>query len=205
MTITWLGHSCFLLESGGFRVILDPYHNVRGLTDISGEVDACYCSHTHYDHAYTEKLRISSGKANPFSVQELETFHDGHHGKFRGNNTVRRFTAEGISVVHLGDLGHMLSPEQTAALTPCDVLLIPIGGVYTINAGKAKEVADALSPTVVVPMHYRDRVHGLMELAQVDKFTELYPPEAVRQYPGNVLEVQKDMPPHVAVLAFPES
>ena len=141
MTITWLGHSCFLLESGGFRVLLDPYCNVPGLPDFAGEADAFYCSHGHFDHCYTEQLRVTDGRENPFAVSEIETFHDSQGGALRGKNTVRRFAAEGVSVVHLGDLGHQLSPAQLAAIGPCDVLLLPIGGTYTVDPAGAKAVA----------------------------------------------------------------
>ena len=155
MTITWLGHSCFLLESGGFRALLDPYHQVRGLPDIEAEAHAVYCSHDHFDHGYTEKVRLIGGKENPFTVTEVETFHDDQEGALRGRNTVRRFEAEGLRVVHLGDLGHPLSREQAAAIGPCDVVLAPVGGYYTIDAAGAKAAAEALGARVVVPMHYR--------------------------------------------------
>ena len=118
MTITWLGHACFLLESGGFRVLIDPFQNVPGLPDTEAEADAVYCSHGHFDHCYTEQIRLSEGKENPFTVEELQTFHDPEGGRLRGENTVRRFTAGGLSVVHLGDLGHPLSEEPVRARAP---------------------------------------------------------------------------------------
>lgn len=150
MTITWLGHSCFLLESGGFRVLLDPFRDVPGLADVEAEADAVYCSHGHFDHAYTDRVRLTSGRENPFTVTEIPTFHDGQGGALRGENTVRRFEAGGVSVVHLGDLGHQLTPEQVQAVSPCDVLL-PVGGTYTVDSGEARAVAEAVGPRVIVP------------------------------------------------------
>ncbi len=94
--------------------------------------------------------------------------HEG--GELRGKNTVHCFRAEGLSVVHLGDLGHLLSPEQIHAIGPCDVLLIPIGGVFTIDSAEAKTIVDALSPSVVVPMHYRLGKIDFPELSTVDEF-----------------------------------
>lgn len=202
MTITWLGHSCFLLESNGFRVLLDPYHNVRGLPDIETEADAVYCSHDHFDHGYTEKVHLTSGKENPFTVSAVETFHDDQGGTLRGRNTVRRFTAEGLTVVHMGDLGHALSPQQAEAIGPCDVVLVPVGGYYTVDAAGAKAAAEAVGARVIVPMHYRKGGMGFDELTTVEDFVKLFPAEQVRCYPGNVLTVEKDMPHHVAVLTL---
>ncbi len=202
MTITWLGHSCFLLESGGFRALLDPYHQVRGLPDIEAEAHAVYCSHDHFDHGYTERVRLIDGKENPFTVTEVETFHDDQEGALRGRNTVRRFEAEGLRVVHLGDLGHPLSREQAAAIGPCDVVLAPVGGYYTIDAAGAKAAAEALGARVVVPMHYRDGERGFDELATVEDFLRLYPAERVRRVLGNVLENPGELEPQVAVLTL---
>ena len=204
MTITWLGHSCFILESGGFRALLDPFQGIPGLPDVSGEADAVYCSHGHGDHAYTDEITLTSGKTDPFAVEEIATFHDDAGGAKRGKNTVRRFTAEGLTVVHLGDLGHLLTAEQVAAIAPCDVLLIPVGGFFTIDAPAAKQVADSIGAKVVVPMHYRKGGVGYDVIAPVEKFTALYPAELVRRYPSNTLTVTKDMPRQVAVLALPQ-
>jgi len=201
MTITWLGHSCFVLESGGFRVLLDPYRGVKGLADIETEADAVFCSHGHFDHAYTEKVRLAKGKRNPFAVREVFAFHDGQGGTLRGPNTIRIFTAEGISIAHLGDLGHPLSPEQAAQVGPCDAVLVPVGGYYTIDAITAKAVAEAVGANVVVPMHYRSGPVGFDVLGTLEDFTGLYPPEMVKRY-GSTLAVEKDMPRQVAVLTL---
>ena len=181
MKITWLGHSCFILESGGFRALLDPYHEVPGLPDTEAEADAVYCSHDHFDHGYTEKVRLTSGRENPFSVTEVQTFHDDKGGTLRGSNVIRKFTAGGVSVAHFGDLGHPLSPEQLAELGGCDAILIPVGGFYTIDAAGAKAAADAVGASVVVPMHYRDGAVGFDVLSTLDSFTGLYPPEQVKR------------------------
>ncbi len=203
MKLTWLGHSCFILESGGFRAILDPFQGIPGLPDVAAEADAVYCSHGHHDHAYTDRITLTAGKTNPFAVEEIETFHDDAGGAKRGKNTVRRFTAGGVTVVHLGDLGHLPTQAQLAAIKPCDVLLIPVGGYYTIDANTAKQTADAVGARVVVPMHYRRGGVGYDVIGTVDTFTALYPPELVRRYPTNVLTVEKDTPEQVAVLSLP--
>lgn len=201
MTITWLGHSCFVLESGGYRILLDPYQSVRGLPDVETEADAVYCSHGHFDHAYTEKVRLTAGRESPFTVREVAALHDDQGGALRGANTIRCFTARGITAVHLGDLGHQLSGEQTEAIGRCDALLVPVGGTYTVDAAGAKAVADALKPRIIIPMHYRAGEKGFDNIDTVDPFLALFPTELVRRYPDNVLAVEADTPAQVAVLA----
>ncbi len=203
MTITWLGHSCFLLESGGFRTLLDPFRDVPGLADVEAEADAVYCSHGHFDHAYTDRVRLTAGKKNPFTVTEIPTFHDGKGGALRGENTVRRFEAEGVSVVHLGDLGHQLSPEQVQAAGPCDALLLPVGGTYTLDSGEARAVAEAIGPRVIVPMHYRRGDVGFDVLTTLEDFLAQYPGDMAVRCPGNSLTLTPDMPRQIAVLELP--
>lgn len=202
MTITWLGHSCFILESSGFRAVLDPYHGVQGLPDVAVEADAVYCSHDHFDHAWTENIRLTTGKENPFTVKEIQTCHDNQGGAQRGRNIVHTFTAGGVTVAHLGDLGHQLSAEQLAEIGRCDAILVPVGGFYTIDAAEAKAVADAIGAPVVIPMHYRRGPVGFDVLGTVEDFTGLYPREQVKEYPSNVLTLAKDTPAQVAVLAL---
>ncbi len=203
MKITWLGHSCFVLEENGFQILLDPYRDVPGWDDISIEADAVYCSHGHFDHAYTEKVRLRSGKRNPFTVRDIPSFHDEQGGKLRGKNMIRRFTAGGVSVTHMGDLGHQLDAEQLAALSGVDALLLPVGGTYTIDAYGAKAVADAVGAKVIVPMHYHSGEYGLPVLLPVDAFIKLFPAELVQRYPGHTLELTPDTPRQIAVLALP--
>lgn len=200
MTITWLGHSCFLLESGGFRILLDPFRDVPGLADVEAEADAVYCSHGHFDHAYTDRVRLTSGKENPFTVTEIPTFHDGKGGALRGENTVRRFEAQGVSAVHLGDLGHQLTPRQIQAIGPCDALLLPVGGTYTVDSAEAKAVAEAIGPRVIVPMHYRRGDVGFDVLTTLEDFLAQYPRDMAVRYPGNSLTLTPDMPLQIAAL-----
>ena len=203
MTITWLGHSCFVLESGGFRALLDPYKVVRGFPDVTAEADAVYCSHGHFDHAYTAGVSLTAGKANPFTVKEIPTFHDNDNGSLRGENIVRVFSAQGQTVVHLGDLGHPLTEKQAADIGPCDALLLPVGGTYTIDAATAKAVAEQLAPRVIIPMHYRQGDKGFLELDTIDPFLSFFPAEQVRRYPVSRLELTAGTPAQVALLAMP--
>ena len=190
MTITWLGHSCFLLESGGFRVLLDPYCNVPGLPDFAGEADAFYCSHGHFDHNAADQAEpVPFDGPCPFSIRTVETFHDEQGGALRGPNTVHILSAGGVTIAHLGDLGHPLSPEQAEAIGPLDLALVPVGGVYTVDAKGAKAVCGALNPKCVIPMHYRHAPYGLPNVAGVEDFLSLWPAGAVRRLEGPVCEV----------------
>lgn len=200
MTITWLGHACFLLESGGYRLLLDPYRDVPGLPDTAAEADAVFCSHGHFDHAYTARVTCTGRGLGPFSVREIPCFHDEVQGAKRGENMIRCFTAEGLTVVHLGDLGHQLSPQQLADISHCDALLIPIGGTYTLDPREAKTVVDAVAPRVVIPMHYRRGAMGFDVLETLEDFLPLFPQKLVRSYDGSSLTLEKHTPEQVAVL-----
>ena len=192
MTITWLGHACFLLESGGYRVILDPCKGVPGVKNTAGEANAVYCSHTHFDHCYTDEIRIVEGATSPFTVRKIASFHDDARGAKRGANTIRALGAEGVTVVHLGDLGHALSDEQLAAIGKCDVLLLPIGGTYTLDIAQAKAVAEQVSPRVIIPMHYRRGEMGFEVLQTVEEFAAQYDGQSVRYLTGNTVELTEE-------------
>lgn len=200
MTITWLGHACFVLESGGYRILLDPFRNVPGLNDTAALVHAVHCSHQHYDHSYTDHVTLVDGPKSPFKVREIASFHDDQQGALRGENTIRTFAAEGVTVVHLGDLGHQLSAKQVEKIGKCDVLLLPIGGTYTVDPMEAKAVVYALQPTVVIPMHYRKGEMGFEVLRTIDEFTDLFPPSLVKNHPVCSLTVDQDTPAQIAVL-----
>ena len=193
MILTWLGHACFALESGAERVILDPFKGVPGFADAAGEADAVYCSHGHFDHCYTEHIRIRAGGASRFSVREVKSFHDDAGGAKRGGNTIRILTAEGITVVHLGDLGHPLSAEQISDIGACDVLLLPTGGTYTVDAAAAKKVADAIAPRVIVPMHYRRGEQGFEVLQTVEEFAAQFAAEEVHWLEGNCVALSDEV------------
>lgn len=189
MTVTWLGHACFMLESGGYRVIIDPCEGVPGVPNTAGEAEAVFCSHGHHDHCYTEEIRLTEGQASPFAVREIATSHDDQGGVLRGTNTIRVFTAEGVTVAHMGDLGHPLTPEQLAALGKVDILLLPIGGTYTVDATGAKTVAGAVKPRVICPMHYRKGAMGYEVLGTDEDFAALYPAEEVHRLKGRTVTV----------------
>ncbi len=185
MTVTWLGHACFLLEQDGYRIVVDPYTGVPGYPALELEAHGVYCSHGHFDHSYTDGVTLLPGRESPFSVEEVPSFHDGEEGALRGENTIRVFSAGGVRVCHLGDLGHLLSEKQAEAIGRCDVLLVPVGGTFTVDAARAKAVCDALRPRIVVPMHYRHAPFGLEKVSGVEDFLALWPQGTVQRLPGS--------------------
>ena len=192
MKLTWLGHSCFLLEQDGYRIVTDPYTDVEGYPPLSVSAHAVCCSHHHFDHDAVDAVTVLPPVKSPFTVREVETCHDEKGGALRGSNTVRVFTAGGVSVAHLGDLGHQLSAEQLDAIGSVDAVLVPVGGVYTVDAAGAKAVCDALRPRCVIPMHYHHAPYGLPNVAGVEDFLRLWPDRDIRRLSGASFEVTAD-------------
>jgi len=204
MTVTWLGHSCFCIESGGYRIVLDPYY-VETYPTLHTTAHEVLCSHGHRDHSFLDAVTLlDNGTKSPFTVEKVETFHDEKQGTLRGTNTIHILRAEGLRIAHCGDLGHELSAEQAAKLKDCDALLIPVGGYYTIDADTAKRIVNALQPRAVVPMHYRFGAHGYDVLATVEPFLAQFAPERVQHLGGSSFTLTKDTPSGVIVPEFTE-
>ena len=202
MKITWYGHSCFLVETDSGSVVFDPYEPgyVPGLTLPKLSADAVICSHSHADHSYAQGVTLTGAKPT-FAVTRLPTFHDEKHGALRGENTVTLIEAEGIRLVHLGDLGHELSREQISLLGRVDVLLVPVGGYYTIDAKAAHNVAVSLRARIVIPIHYRGDGFGYGVIAENDAFLALS--ENVTWFKTNSVEISAAAEPMTAVLQCP--
>ena len=203
MKLTWLGHSCFAVESGGYRIVLDPYY-VESYPPLHTSANEVLCSHHHRDHDFVEAVELTPRGGSPFTVETVQAFHDDQGGALRGTNTIHVLAAEGLRVVHLGDLGHELSEKQLAAVKGCDALLIPVGGYYTIDAKTAKKVADAIAPRVLVPMHYRFGTHGYPEIGTLDEFLALYEAKKIHKLDGNSFELTKNAPAGIIVPRFAE-
>ncbi len=166
MIIKWLGHACFLLTSEeGLRVITDPYTVGGGInySPIKEAADIVVISHGHADHnnvsAVRGKPEVVKGSgirtAKGVQFRGIATYHDASQGKQRGTNTVFCFSLEGIKLCHLGDLGHLLGQAQISEIGVVDILFIPVGGFYTIDAAEASQVCNQLKSKVMVPMHFR--------------------------------------------------
>lgn len=202
MKLKWYGHSCFGLFGEEGSVIIDPYapDSVPGLALPALTTDAVVCSHFHNDHGYAQGIALS-GNTPRFSVMKIETFHDDKKGTLRGANTVSAIDMDGMRLVHMGDIGHMLSAGQISALGAVDVLMIPVGGYYTVNAQTAEMIVSEIKPRIVIPMHYRGKGFGYGVISTVDEFIRLS--ENVHYFDTNELEISKDTPSMTAVLKCP--
>ncbi|MEK7129959.1 MAG: MBL fold metallo-hydrolase [Patescibacteria group bacterium] len=196
MDIIYLGHSSFKLRGKQAIVITDPFDpDMVGLKFPKHvEADIVTISHTHRDHNSVEQI-----EGAPFVVQgsgEYEVkgvgivgigvFHDEEKGAKRGTNTIYRMEIDGVSVVHLGDVGHTLSTVQVEALDGVDVLFVPVGGTYTIDAARAVALIHEVEPSIVIPMHYarpelNQKTFG--ELAPVSAFLKEMGKEGVAPVP----------------------
>lgn len=200
MKITWIGHSCFKVESQGYQVILDPYGDgsVDGLLPVREEANLVLCSHEHGDHNARASVALKAAGACPFQIQKIETYHDDCGGAMRGPDIIHILSDGACRIAHLGDLGCTLQPEQMAALQGLDALLIPVGGYYTIDAKQAKTLADQLQARIVIPMHYRSGNAGYKVLGTVEEYTGLC--DDVKVYTGSVIEIGADTEKQTAVL-----
>ncbi len=161
MIIKWYGHACFGVESSDGNLIFDPFSDdmVPGLKLENICADVVLCSHGHQDHNAEHKVKMS-GKNHGFKIDTINCYHDKTNGSERGENSIKIIESEGIRIVHLGDLGHLLDEKTVSQIGHIDVLITPVGGHYTIDASEATEIAKELNPKFIVPMHYRDDEQG---------------------------------------------
>lgn len=171
LRIIWHGHSCFEINSEAAVIVLDPYEEVPGYPPLDLEADLVLASHEHDDHNARSRVRLSARKVD-VDVEIVDTFHDPEQGSLRGKNKIHIVTLDGRRIAHCGDLGHALSEAQLARLQDLDLLLIPVGGFYTIDADTAAEIVDRCKPDLVVPMHYRDGAAGFEPIATVQAFLD---------------------------------
>jgi len=202
MKFTWHGHSCFTIDTAQGTVTVDPFQDnyVPGFGTIRPVADAVYCSHGHGDHHGVDAVMLT-GSGCHVGVETVSTFHDEVEGAKRGVNLIHIFSAEGMKAAHMGDLGCELTREQIDMLAGLDVLLIPVGGFYTIDAEQAAEIVRQLSPRIVVPMHYKGEGFGFDVLAPVDNFLSLCD-RTIKVLDGNSFEVTADTPAQVIVPKF---
>lgn len=173
MKIKYHGHSCFSVISNNYTIVLDPYCGVNGFKDIDLEANEVITSHSHRDHNYIEGVKLTSANS-PFVVKKISSYHDDVNGSKRGENSITVLLAENKKVVHLGDLGHILDEDVVEELRGCDVLMIPVGGFFTIDIKQAIEIIELIKPINVIPMHYADGDKDYDVLSSIDDFMKQY-------------------------------
>ena len=177
--IIWHGHSCFELRSAEGTLVFDPYTGVPGYDPLALKADLVLSSHGHQDHNYTQAVELS-GKKLTIAIETIDTYHDDQHGAARGGNRIHIITLQGKRIAHLGDLGTTdLTEDQLRELTDLDVLLIPVGGYFTIDGATAAELVKKLNPDVTIPMHYRDGKIDYREISEISPFLEKFSPEEI--------------------------
>jgi L-ascorbate metabolism protein UlaG (beta-lactamase superfamily) len=177
MDISWYGHSCFRLGERGVTIVTDPPSDDLGYERPRIRADVVTVSHEHPGH--NNRVGFRGGpkffdgpgeyEVKGVFITGIATFHDGRGGSVRGRNTVFVFDFDGLTICHLGDLGHVPDQSQVEALGDVDILLIPVGGLHSIDASKAADVISAIEPRLVIPMHYKVPA-GKAKLQTVDKF-----------------------------------
>ena len=192
MTLEWFGHACFKLSGSGGSVVFDPYADgsVPGLILPPLTASAVICSHGHSDHSAADAVRCV-GNGFPFPLRQIPCWHDEYKGAKRGDNLISIVSCDGLTVAHMGDIGHLPDGEMLKALTDIDIMLIPVGGVYTLNAAAAFELVRMMSPRAVVPMHYRSDGFGLSNIAPVSDFLRLFNEDEIHRLPGSVWEIDR--------------
>ncbi|WP_048103924.1 MBL fold metallo-hydrolase [Aciduliprofundum sp. MAR08-339] len=209
MEIRWHGHSCFEIGDGT-RIVIDP-HDGRsiGIKTPRVQADIVLVTHHHFDH---DAVRVVRGnyqvidspgdyEVGDLRIKGIEAYHDEMNGRKRGRITMFKVEKEGIRLLHVGDLGHILASEQLSEIGEVDILFIPVGGVYTVDAKGAYENAIRIRPKVIVPMHYK--ITGMsLGIAPVDEFLKLFRKDQV-EYVGNSIYVTRDdLPKEMQVWVF---
>lgn len=180
-----------LTESTGISVLTDPFDSeMVGYSFCPPpSVDIVTMSHGHADHNHLKGVKSykqmydTAGKfeyEGRVHITGIQAFHDDCEGKERGKNVIYKFGMDGVSVCHMGDIGEPCSPELIERLLPVDVLMIPVGGNYTVDAELAKEYVDRLMPQIVIPMHYKLK-HCELDIDKVEPFTRLFDDELVQE------------------------
>ena len=212
MLIQHIGHAEFLITlESGFRIVTDPFDASVGYPIPSLESDGVLVSHHHHDHDAVDQI---GGNPQVIDYAGLHTFapdvkvtgiladHDDVGGSKRGKTLLFLLEAEGLRVAHLGDLGCLLDADQLEALGQVDILMVPVGGFYTIDAETAFQVVEQLDPRVIIPMHYRTEYNAEWPICPVKDFTRLFDPASVRSG-SNLIRITKNdlvCQPRVSVL-----
>lgn len=201
MIIKWLGHSCFQIKlADGKSIVIDPYDESMGYGLIDEKADIVLVSHNHHDHSFVQgikgeyKLIREAGeyKSGGIKITGVVANHDDQKGAVRGQVVVNTIQAEGIRVMHMSDIGEMPDDSFFKNAGKIDILMIPVGGVYTIDAKVALEIIEKLSPNITIPMHYMTTVSKI-HLKGIHEFITLAGKEYdISRLGGSSLQITAD-------------
>lgn len=201
MEIVWLGHSCFRLRGREASIVTDPCPPSTGYSIGKPSADIVTISHQHDDHSYLKAVAgrpvVVEGpgeyEIHGAFITGVATYHDRQKGEVHGGNVAFVLEMEGTRVCHLGDLGHTPTADQVEEMSGVDILLVPIGGLTTIDGAAAAEVVNLLEPRLVIPMHYRMEAVSA-QLEPPDRFLKEMGAKAVEPQPK--LTVSRSSLPH---------
>lgn len=166
MEISYIAHSCFKIKGDAVTIVVDPYNPKKtGQKLPKLASDVLLISHQHDDHNYAEgvsdyKLIVDTPgeyEVDGVFIHGIKSFHDAKNGEERGSNIMFHIDIDGLNLMHLGDLGHELDKRLLEQIPDVDILMIPVGGIYTIDAATATKVISDLEPGIVIPMHYQTK------------------------------------------------
>ncbi len=181
MTISWLGFSCFKIQTKDLIILTDPFSPATGLRGVKSKADIVTISHNHTDHNYVSGLigepfiidRPGEYEVKDVYIIGFPAFHDAKEGKERGSNIIYRYVVEDMVLVHLGDLGHLLTEEIVDSLGDVDILFVSAGSKHALSFDKIPELISQIEPRLVIPMHYDiPGVKKERELSPLNKFCE---------------------------------
>jgi len=205
--LRWFGHACFRIK-GTLTVVIDPFHERDvGYPTPDSEADVVLVTHDHFDHNRTDVIKgdfevikaPGEYEVRGVKFRGIPSYHDNSKGALRGKNTIYVFEMDGIKFCHLGDLGEVLSEEKADEIGDVDVLMIPVGGHFTIGPEEAGEVVSKLSPKVTIPMHYKTPVINF-PIRPVDEF--LKGKDNVKRFSQSEVEVELPEKPEIWVLQY---
>ncbi len=201
MVIEWLGHSCFLVTvKNGTRILFDPYDDKIGYSRPEKEADIVVISHTHSDHNSISRITgnftvVDQPGIHTFgeiTIECIKTYHDNFKGAKRGETLITVLCVRGLRLCHMGDIGCMPDGSIIDKLKGVEVLLIPVGGNYTIDAGEALNICEVIEPNIIVPMHFKTPATD-MDIAPLHEFLDAVGREYDISYPGKCyLDIDKE-------------
>jgi len=206
MKIKWYGHSAFnIFTEKGVKIIIDPYQSgafggALSYGKITDEADIVLTSHDHDDHNYTKGIKGDYKHINKegayetknIKIKAIPSYHDPSRGRERGRNLIFVIDADGLTLAHMGDLGHTLEKDTIKNIGKVDVLLLPVGGFYTIDAREATRVMNDIGPTITIPMHYKTEKCNF-PISKFEEFTK--GKKVVRELKSSGVEIKKDTLP----------